>query len=169
MVILFGAYGTGRKMCAYRRAWCNHCAKEAIAEQYSAFYFFHVFFIPLIPLGTRWKWECRECRNDPLERTHESVWLLKFARVFFGLIFLWSLVGIAMESMKDKEARKLWFVPFIFLALSYFVHLRLRSGTAEPPKRQVVEPLNNANCLYCNGPIQETPRPVCQKCGLFRM
>ena len=63
MIVFFGVKKKNHIYNAYTTMQCARCGKET--EHYLAIQkrAFTVFFIPLIPLGTRKYLICRECKN----------------------------------------------------------------------------------------------------------
>ncbi len=68
MIVVFGVYDLFKKGRLQERDRCEFCKKRALLASYTAWKFFHVYFIPLLPLG-----HGRTVRYCPLCRKHRKV------------------------------------------------------------------------------------------------
>lgn len=165
MILIHGTHRFGQKQTGVRKDFCNSCEDECLSEQWQSFDFGHLFWIPLLPLGTRKRWLCRTCRQDPRARyrTRRPIKIL-------GL-FAVGLFMLAMYAAKPKpdEVTFIWgariFFTFAFLGLLYSI-LQPPPPLTEDDRRKLVKPLPLDTCLYCDGPVELRPRPHCPSCQI---
>ena len=168
MLVLFGKYRFSKKRTAYRNDFCLNCQGARIAEQYRTFDVGHLFFIPLLPLGHWFRWQCTTCGNDPHSRTRTSRTLkIVFAAVvglFAALMWTPPLVPEA------KDAPIIWPMRLLFpLAVAGIVLWirKDRGDTGLQEGLQTVRPLEGRSCLYCNGTLD--PNDYCATCDVRRL
>src|SRR5512147_40206 len=65
MLLLHGYYRFFPKLVAYRNDYCLSCDAPRLALQRRTVDFFHLFYVPLLPLGVWWRWHCATCGRDP--------------------------------------------------------------------------------------------------------
>jgi hypothetical protein len=164
MIIIFGNYKIASKITAYRSDWCNHCEKAVVANQVRRFYLGHIFWIPLIPLGFHKTWICKECGENPRDRTQTSIGLLVIAAITFGIMGVFTLFAPYV----GRDAGIGWIMRFIFIGatigLIYWIKYRIR----DIPMTKDVPALNNDKCLMCSGPMKDIPNHHCLDCGVIR-
>lgn len=51
MVLIFGRFHLFKRQRLEVRDWCEHCGKRFRLQSYTAWEFYHVYFIPFIPVG----------------------------------------------------------------------------------------------------------------------
>lgn len=166
MILLHGIYKFGKKRIAFRNDFCNHCKAQHVAEQYRTFNMWHVFFVPLIPLGYCSNWHCTACGNDPRERTKESPTLLIIGMALFGLVGILGLFG-AITAKKDRFMMLMVGSGFLAASFGCWAILRWQQNEPDGPNEKV-EPLTGDTCPYCSGKIVETPHCHCSECGVRR-
>ncbi|MEI6518729.1 MAG: hypothetical protein WCO98_01595 [bacterium] len=160
--IVYGKYRFWRKIVGCRKDFCNHCKKEILSEQWRAFYFFHFFYIPLIPLGFYKYWRCSECNNDPRQRV-DTGWGMKLAgSIIFGLFFVGTLLIPAGE-----DAIEAWVLRIIMLAGTIYMIYSLcthKNGDLNNEQvRKQVKPITD-NCPYCSDQLYRNVDVFCPKC-----
>ena len=69
MFVVFGTYNWSARLVAFRRDLCAHCQRETLSLGMRTLDFFHVFWIPILPLGRWTRWRCADCGNDPAQTT----------------------------------------------------------------------------------------------------
>lgn len=121
MLIIHGTYHFGKKKLETREDVCNSCERLRIIELWRSFNVFHIFWIPLIPLGSHSRWKCAVCHNDPHARYKTSK-PMKIAGLFALAIFLVSLCSV---EPKPDEVAFMWGARIVlslaFLGLLYSV------------------------------------------------
>lgn len=67
MLVLHGIYEFGKKQIGFMQGYCDICNSVSIFGRVRFFPFFHVFFIPLVPLGIVSELHCHVCNGAPTE------------------------------------------------------------------------------------------------------
>ncbi|MEI6235978.1 MAG: hypothetical protein WCT04_23230 [Planctomycetota bacterium] len=97
MIVLHGIYKFSKTLIGSQNCFCKSCNSEQSAEQFRTFNAWHVFFIPVLPLGYQQSWCCKKCGNDPHARTITSPLLLMIAIILFGVLGL-LLLGSSLSA-----------------------------------------------------------------------
>ena len=67
MLVIFGTYNFAKKPVAYRADYCRSCEGERLTLGVRSFDAFHLFWIPVLPLGFWTRWYCGQCQAHPHE------------------------------------------------------------------------------------------------------
>ncbi len=169
MLVISGIYHFKLTKIGVRRDVCYNCKKQCIAELWQSFQCYHLYWIPLIPLGTQREWKCTLCGADP-RRKPAIGGLLKVLSVLLMLIF--TAVTLAVWGASPAEsgnAGVIWGLRLGFPAIValLFWATFLRKPKPEPTveeRRALVEPLGDTECFYCRGPLESAPNPHCPTC-----
>jgi hypothetical protein len=166
MIIIHGIYRFGLKKAAIRKDFCNSCRNEGIAEQWQSFDCFHIFWIPLIPLGTKRRWICSHCGEDPRAETKMSP-VLRYV-LLLGLPFILGSLWVDRHAKAPPDQ-----MTYIMTAVLGGIWLWILYGTFKRPTgrtneelRAAVIPLCTDECLYCHAPLTLHPYMRCQPCGI---
>ena len=163
MIILFGRYRFWRRVIGCRKDYCNSCGNEVISEEWRAFYFFHLFLIPLIPLGLYKYWECAECHNDPRARYETGRGMKITGVIIFGLMFIGSL----FMPYTGEDAGGGWTFRIFSLAIALWIAYSLNKHRDGDPlnreRRKQVVPITE-DCPYCSIKLFRDPNVFCPKC-----
>jgi hypothetical protein len=165
-----GTYSWGDKRVAYRNDYCMSCNAPRMAFQHRTFEVYHLYWIPILPLGFWRRWRCGVCGNDPHAnvRTRRS---LKWAgSAILGLLAL-SAWAVSPER-KPEESAYIWALrvggPIAFV---WAVRATLKS----PPDVRVedllrtVSPVVDVHCPECGVMLfPEEPAWRCPQCGMRR-
>ncbi len=163
MLILYGKYRFRRRIIGCRKDYCNSCNKEVLSEEWRAFYFFHIFFVPLIPLGYHKYWACSICEKDPRVR-YETGRGMKIAGVIvFGLMFIGSL----FMPYTGEEGNGGWTFRILSLVIAVWIANSLYKDKNGDPlnteRRKQVIPITE-DCPYCSIKLFCDPDVFCPKC-----
>lgn len=92
MLIVWGTHNFAKKLVGARRDFCNCCEHEVLTEQWQSFDMFHLYFIPLIPLGNRRRW----ARKRPTSALQELSCICQSCSKLFCILFclFWGIVLI---------------------------------------------------------------------------
>jgi hypothetical protein len=169
MLVVHGLYRFGLKKIGVRRDVCYNCKEQCIAELWKSFHCYHLFWIPLIPLGPRREWECTLCGVNPRRKPTIGV-LVKILSVLLMLILgsvtvsLWAtpVYQIGVDGL-------VWGLRLLFPgAMAGLVWLMfIRKPKPEPSieaRRALVEPLSDRECFYCRGPLEQGLEVHCPTC-----
>ena len=168
MFIVHGIYKFKAKPIGFRNDYCLTCGRERRSERIRTFNVWHIFWIPLIPLGFWKQWVCPACQSDPhvYPGTRRS---FKWA----GLIALVIFTGIfwLMPPDPDFSAPWLWLVR---IGSSVGVLLLLRHLLKSPPdvrirdKLKLISPATDTACPFCGMQLMVAEPCYCPGCGAVR-
>lgn len=172
MFILHGVYALGRKIVAYRNDVCLTCAAPRRIYGLRAFRIFHIFFVPLIPLGFGRVWRCSVCKLDPRVNMGEvmvSAW---------GWCLLIGIISVTGWLDAQSYPRQTWFIlvsiwlMFLFL-LWRAVHIT-RTYRSIPvftleDKLLELKPADEKSCPFCGSFFMDGRRVFCSHCGVERV
>ncbi|MGZ4962353.1 MAG: hypothetical protein ACXWKG_13760 [Limisphaerales bacterium] len=163
MIILHGKYHFGLRKIGARKDFCNACESESLTELWRSFDCGHIFWIPLLPLGSRERWLCTLCHKDPRAR-YKTGRMVQIAGLFVTAIFL---AAMFIADWKPDEVRFMWgaraFFALALLGFLYSVFKRDPTVT-EDERRNAVVPLSPDTCLYCHSTLATQPYIHCPTC-----
>ena len=166
-MIVDGRYQFFRRKVACRNVWCSVCSAQrlAIGTRYLAVY--HLFFVPLMPLGRRVEWRCNACFLQVDAFRPVRAWISGLG-IWAGLFFI--LFGAAGFLPAPGYPRREVDLGFAFQMIGLgvalvglFAWLRQRRRRHEAAVRQVV-PLTGDRCPLCVGVLAPSARPYCESC-----
>ena len=160
-----GTYHWLPKKVAFRNDFCRVCGDKRISFAVRTFDVFHLFFIPILPLGLWRRWYCTVCGNRP----H---WAPKVTRsVKIGYMLLAVFLGAQAWFLFDPaetDSDFLWTLrigsPIVFLwALLAFI----RRPVDDPFKEKLlaVPPYADQTCPLCGGVLAMGVPMACSGCG----
>ncbi len=166
-MIVDGRYKFFRRRVACRNVWCSVCSAQrlAIATRHLAVY--HLFFVPLIPLGRRVEWRCNACFLQVDAFRPVRAWISGFG-MLAGLFFiLFGAAGFLPAPANTRRAVDLGFsfemIGLGVALLAFFAWWRHRRRRHEAAVREVV-PLSGDLCPLCAGALAPAARPYCETC-----
>jgi fatty acid desaturase len=168
-LLVFGIYSFKRKVVAYRNDFCLSCEATRRAYQTRSFDMFHLFFIPVLPLGFWRRWRCSVCGGDPHinRRTRKS---FKWAGVV-ALAFFAAAVWLAPSAEFEYPIAAVWLIRIGFSIAFVFAlrhTLKSKPDLRLSEKLKEVIPAEDNVCPLCNGPIVIGDRWRCSQCGVER-
>ncbi len=167
MFILYGMYRFGKKRIAYRNDYCLTCDAVRVGEQYRTTDVGHLFFVPVLPLGSHARWQCATCGNDPRHRVRTSRPLLV---VFAVVLVAISIIMWLGPLVPTSDAAMIWGMrivfPLGFVALVVNLSRRMPE-VAHSDQLARVTPLPTDRCIYCNGPLNASG--YCGACAVQRL
>lgn len=162
-------YSFNRKVVAYRNDFCLSCEATRRAYQTRSFEIFHLFFIPVLPLGFWRRWQCSVCGANPHinRRTRKSFkWAGVVILAFFAAV-LWLLPSAEFE----YPIAAVWLIRIGFSVAFVFAlrhTLKSRPDLRLAEKLKEVIPAEDNVCPLCNGPIVIGDRWRCSHCAVER-
>jgi hypothetical protein len=166
-VIIDGRYKLFRRKVACRNVWCSLCSAQrlAIGTRYLAVY--HLFFVPLMPLGRAVEWRCNACFIQVDAFRPVRTWISGLG-MLAGLFFvLFGAAGFLPAPTNVTRPVDLGFslgmVGLGVVMVGFFAWLRHRRRRHEEAVRQVV-PLAGDSCPLCAGALAPAVRPYCPAC-----
>ena len=166
-MIVDGRYKFSRRKVACRNVWCSICSAQrlAIGTRYLAVY--HLFFVPLMPLGRAVEWRCSACFIEVDTFRPVRTWISGFG-MLVGLFFiLCGAIGFLPAPAGIRRGVDLEFslemlgVGVAMVVL--FAWLRGRRRRYEGAVRQVA-PLSGDLCPLCGGALAPAARSYCAAC-----
>jgi ribosomal protein S27AE len=172
LFILRGVYNLGRKIVAYRNDVCLTCAAPRRIYGLRAFRIFHIFFVPLIPLGFSRIWRCSVCKLDPRLNTGAEIGGAWLWCIFFGII---SVTGWLDAQSYPMQA--LFFLAYIWLVFLFLlwqavsITRRYRSIPVFvlEHKLRELKPADEKFCPFCGSAFMDGHRVFCSHCGVERV
>jgi len=168
MLLVYGKYHFGRTKVGVRNDYCNACEEECLAEQWRSFDCGHIYWIPLIPLGTHHRWYCAECRQDPRARYKTSFKSLKILGLVAVAILLLAFFLISPEGGDAAMILGMRIVlTLAFLGLLYWTFKGSSGGNLlNQDKRLALAPLSANVCVYCGGELANDAYLHCPACDV---
>jgi hypothetical protein len=170
-MLLYGHYQFFPKRVACKRAWCTSCDRGVLAIGTRRILFLHLFFVPLLPVGTATRWICGHCHGDidarrPVRSSIAGCGVLVGA--FFILFAAACIFGALFLPKKDKFD---WTDPLPFLILglamvSGFWWMRRRARRGYEASARQVEPLPGDVCPLCGQQVLLLGKARCETCDL---
>lgn len=163
-MIINGIHHFGAVKIGIRKDYCNYCERECVAEEWRSFDAWHLFWIPVIPLGRRRRWLCTLCNQDPRARYRTGTWMKVAGAVVLALL-AWSSYSLPVEPGK---AFGTWAVRILFTLGFFTVLLSLipSQEVTEADGRAGITPLDAEECFYCHGPLKPEPDLHCPACKI---
>jgi hypothetical protein len=164
-VILYirGTYHFARKLVGFRPDFCLACRRDTVALETRSFDAWHLFWIPLIPLGFQRHWQCSACRSNPRPvRTSGG-----FKRLGIPVFLLAGLAEWAVPA-EGPEAGMIWMFRIAFPALALWLYFSL--GQDKQDDNMLRDRLRRVphlgdNCPICRGRLIPTSPRRCTACG----
>jgi len=171
MFVITGTYNFRPRVVAFRSDYCRNCQSKSISFARRTFDVFHLFWIPVIPLGIWTRWYCHQCG----ERPHEGNAIRKSVRIFIAVFFLllsalfWlvtllPILNLVPQSPDDKGFLISAIVMSVLLVLSLFWVWRYRSDEFESHIREV-QTFADHSCPLCSGRLDLSNTLTCRECG----
>ena len=171
VLVIHGTYHWRRRLLAFRNDYCLSCRTPRLAFLYRTFDVFHVFFVPLIPLGFWQRWHCAECGRNPHRRvtTARPLKWVGIGLLVLGAIVFWTTTP---GRGRDDDAVMVWtFRIGLPVAAAFAVRHTLK---AKPPERLAeqlrgITPNRDSTCPRCGTTLTvAAPWYRCGGCGLER-
>ncbi len=165
MFVLHGTYHWFPKKVAFRNDFCRFCGDQRISFAVRTFDVFHLFLIPILPLGIWRRWYCTVCGSRP----H---WAPKVTRgVKIGYMLLAVFLGVHgwfVFDPADTDSDLLWTLrigaPIAFL---WALIAMIRRPVDDPFKEKLaaVVPYADQTCPLCGGLLAMGTPTACSGCG----
>ena len=168
MFIRHGIYYWRRRIVAFRNDYCLACEAPRRTVQMRAFHVWHVFWIPLLPLGFWNRWVCATCFRFP----HRNV-KTRFGFKLAGLFILLLLGTIFWAMPVDPDDRAMWWTirigAPIALLISVLYMTMKPEGLPLKDKLRLIAPATDTVCPICGAQMLTISSQVrCPNCGAVR-
>ena len=142
-MLIFGTGSYFRSRKASQKGYCPHCGKYAKFNSWNGMSFFHLYFIPLIPLSSHQRIHkcCSACNNGRTFKIEDYDALIYRLKEFSANAILALLDGEETMLTADNEPTDA--LEFLEGACDWFYSAADKSFSA-----QVLQQLNNPDCRY---------------------
>lgn len=151
-MLIYGRHRWATRTVAFRGDYCLSCDSCTVSRQVSTLDFFHVYWVPLLPLG-RWKhWHCQECGCNPHERVRMGRGYKLVGAIACLVVFVMSFL-IPMEPDAEstiwgmRVGGGLLFAAFCF---AWWIH---NDGSLLTEKLMAVPEFRPTICLACDNEL----------------
>jgi hypothetical protein len=169
MVIIHGMYNFRPKRLAFRNDFCLSCGRPRRSVRIRTFDMWHIFWIPILPLGFWKRWICTACGRQP----HVSTKTRPFF-IWVGLSILLILSAAVWAMPIDRD-----FVTGIWIlrvgaplgAILVFVHLlHMPKGPSLRERLATIRPASDTVCPFCGVQLLTLASQCsCPVCGVVRL
>ncbi|MGM0599401.1 MAG: hypothetical protein ACQETH_06245 [Candidatus Rifleibacteriota bacterium] len=125
MFVFYGSYQMAKKAVRGEKMRCKNCGKVVSAYGESYFLVYHLFFIPLLPLGSKKELTCPECKQnplvDPIKKDTEQTAIL-------GVLLTIVLIGSFFTDFLILSGSSMWFVRGFLVVFILLIFLGPRFG-----------------------------------------
>ena len=168
--MIWGTRHTHARRLAFRNDWCRTCRKPVRAARTRTWWWFTVFWIPLLPLGVRRRWLCDEC-GFPAHAV--AIWGAR-RRLVLALLLALGAVGLWIEppptAAEEPELFAVfrWIVTLVPVALAISTWWR-RNDPSLAQGLQQVAATEDRHCPYCSvALVHQRGVDSCPRCGIER-
>jgi hypothetical protein len=168
LLIFHGIYQLRPKRIAFRNDYCLSCRRPCRSVQIRTFDAWHVFWIPLLPLGFHKRWRCTTCGRLPhvYPGTRRG---FKWAGLVVLLIFtaaFWAIQLTADTLIMGWVIR----VAAPLGAILTLVHLlRSPKDRSLEEKLAAIPPASDTVCPFCGSALLLlSSQCSCPSCGIVR-
>lgn len=175
MLIIHGTYRLWPRRVAFRNDYCMTCEQASLAEQIRTFNFFHLYFIPVIPVGVWNRWRCCRCGLCPrqIRLTKRLLEFLLLGVFIFCAVFFWTLYALIGPILAEDPALY-WLFGIISppgaVAVAAHVVICKPAGPSYKELLQSLPLADHANCPFCGTPMaDEYFECRCPNCGVRRL
>ncbi len=169
MLIIHGMYNFRPKRLAFRNDYCLPCGQPRRSVQIRTFDVWHIFWIPLLPLGFWKRWRCIECGRLPHvnpKTRRPFKWLGFFVLLVFSAAF-WSM------PVEPDFVTGAWIIRIgaPLGAILTLVHLRRTSKEQSlKEKLATIHPASDTICPFCGTQLLILASDCsCPVCGVVRV
>jgi len=165
---LEGVRSYRRQLVAYRNDFCISCNAPRLAHQVRSFKIYHLYYIPIVPLGFWREWECSECGRDPhaYPGTPRN---LRWMMVLFAAFF--AITGVIASFDGQDSAMTKWLMrlglPALFFIVLWFA-FRNKPDRALREKLRALNADHNDTCALCSGTLVLDQGWRCSQCSVAR-
>lgn len=157
---------------AFRQNYCRHCEAPRIAVEVRTLDVFHLFWIPILPLGFWRRWFCSVCGRPPHRppRTRRG---FKWAGV---VLLAMALATFWLAPLEEWDPELEWQVLWLgrvatAVALPWLLWNVMRAPRDTSYRKAVrsLEPIRSTSCPFCSRSLVLGGTWTCTSCGLRRV
>jgi hypothetical protein len=167
MLIIHGFYSFKRKIIAFREDYCLSCNARRIAYLHRTVDVFHLFYVPILPLGVWKRWRCEQCNLDPhipKGTRYSFKWAGVVVLAIFGGVFWFAPIekGDELFAWSMRVGFPLAFVLSLWKTINSSPDVNLKQKLGE------IRPAAQLNCPACGTANPPMDHLRCLKCGIER-
>ena len=168
MLVIHGLYRFRPKRIAFRNDYCLSCAQPRRSVQIRTFDAWHIFYVPLLPLGFHKPWFCTACNNEP--HVHPGTRRgFKWAGLAVLLIFAAASWAVPPE---PEEVVFHWVFRFAAPLGAILTLIHLLRTSKDPSLREKlasIPPASDTVCPFCGATLMLiSSQASCPSCGILR-
>jgi len=168
LLVIHGMYRFRPKRTAFRNDYCLSCAQPRCSVQVRTFDAYHIFYVPLVPLGFHKRWFCTACNKEP--HVHPGT---RRGFKWAGLVVLLIFAGAAWAVPPEPEEVLFHWVMRIALPIGAILTLIHLLRTSKDPslreKLATVPPASDTVCPFCGATLLLlSSQASCPSCGVLR-
>lgn len=168
-MVIYGSYSFFKNLVGYRNDRCQRCGTEGVSELFRCQEVMHFFWIPVIPLGSREVWICRNCGEPPTGKQDVRTGL----KLVVQLLLAVGLIGLMLSGPdQGLDETQLWGVRGMVAFLMVGVGLSIwqdRKNLDAVEEARLSLPFPNDECAYCGALLQRSVGIMqCESCGVRR-
>jgi len=169
LLIVHGVYQFRPKRVAFRNDYCLSCAQPRRAVQIRSFDAWHIFWIPVLPLGFHKRWRCTNCGRQPhiYPGTRRGFKWAGFVVLMFFTVACWA-VPLTPDSLILAWVIRLAAPAGAILTLIHL--LRTRKDPSLKERLAAVPPALDTACPFCGSALLLlSSQCSCPNCGVVRV
>lgn len=165
MFFIFGIKKFGIKKDAYKITDCKNCDMPRMCIRKGWSEWGHFFFIPLLPFGHNFSWECSACGKEPKTFRETSIGIKIFVLLFVSFITFAIFKSPSKLDINLLLGIKVFLTIFVlWVFYSIVVHSKLK----RTKELKNVIPLDNLKeCKICSGVLiqsEDANKYQCSDC-----
>jgi hypothetical protein len=169
MLLIHGVYRWWPKRLAFRNDYCLSCEQPRRSVQIRTFDVWHIYWIPILPVGFWKRWFCTTCGRQP-HASRKTRRPFKWAGLFVLLFF--SAISWAVPLTPDT-ATWIWILRIGSPAGAVWLVFHLRKTPKDPSLKEklaTVPPTSDTVCPFCGSQLlMLASKCSCPVCGLVRV
>jgi hypothetical protein len=164
LIYSYGIYKFQPRTVAYRNDFCLTCAAPRSAYCIRAFYFVHLIYIPILPLGYWRAWHCFKCNRDP----HVYPGSTSLKPLFLPALLLFAAVAWFVPDPDSYTWAGRLLLTLALLGSLWYVRLEQTPAGVRDVLKQI-QPASEVECAVCGGPLVVADTRRCAECDAERM
>ena len=168
MLVIHGVHRFKQKPLAFRNDYCLRCGQPRRAVQVRSLDFWHLFWVPVLPLGVWKRWICTTCGHDPhvTTRTRRSFKWAGFVVLLILSVPFWAF------PVDPTFVFGTWLFRIggpIGATLTLIHLLRTSKDVSLKDRLATVQPAADTSCPFCGTLLLiVSSKCTCPNCGVVR-
>lgn len=168
MFVIHGVYRFRPKRMAFRNDYCLSCAQPRRSIQIRTFDAWHIFWIPLLPLGFHKRWFCTACNRLP--HVHPGT---RRGFKWAGLLALLLLTVMFWGQALTPDILAFGWIMRVAAPIGAILTLQHLLRTPKDPELQeklaLIPPASDTVCPFCGTALlMLSSQCSCPACGVVR-